>query len=98
MLAGKGHEQAGDRFCQTQLSLPPAHRLPDTTVMGRGEAATSVVKARKDFGGGFRAWMKTSCEFCPWADTGSTTAAQPVLGEGRRDGKGRGSGSCAGSG
>lgn len=98
MSAGKGHEQAGDRFCQTRPSLPPARRLPDTTVMGRAEAATSVVKARKDFGGGFSAWMKTSCEFCSWADTGTAAAAQPVLGEGRRDGRCRGSGSSVGSG
>lgn len=96
--AGKGREQAGDRFCQTRPSLLLARRLPDTTVMGRAQAATSVVKARKDFGGVFSAWMKTSCELCSWADTGTTAAAQPVLGEGRRDGRCRGSGSPTGSG
>ena len=98
MSAGKGHEQAGDRFCQTQPSLLPAHRLPDTAVMGRAEAAATAVQARKGFGGGFSAWTKTSCGLCCGADTGTATAAQAVLGEGRRGGRCRGSGSHAGSG
>lgn len=44
-------------------------------VMGRAEAAKSVVKAKKDFGGGFSAWMKTSCDFAP----GLTQALRRLL-------------------
>lgn len=48
--------------------------------MGKTEAATTVIKARKDSGGGFSAWMKSSCEFCSWADMGTTVDAQAVMG------------------